>query len=170
MLKPNSLKYFDEVEFQRRITLALDWLEQSMAVHNFQGSAASFHCFKGWRKPYPETTGYLIPTLLNLSPLFPDRPLKTYADNCVDWLMQIQNTDGTFNGGLSDQPPIVFDMAQILLGLCVYYRKYPSEALFITIEKTCIVLLENMTPIGQWDKWSYKSGFTPMYYTRVIWH
>ena len=57
---------------------------------------------------YPETTGYLIPTLLNYGE-------KKLAKQYADWLRKIQNEDGSFND--MNGHPTVFDTGAVMEGL-----------------------------------------------------
>jgi malonyl-CoA O-methyltransferase len=58
--------------------------------------------------PYPEVTGYYIPTLYHWKE-------TDYARTCTRWLMSIQMADGAFPA--SDGKPYTFDTGQILRGL-----------------------------------------------------
>ncbi len=59
---------------------------------------------------YPEVSGYYIPTLLRIGD-------KTKAKNYADYLLTIQNQDGSWNEP-SGKVPYTFDTAQIMKGLC----------------------------------------------------
>lgn len=82
---------------------AMDWFKQNMVadqgiiVHTKQPV------------PYPEVTGYFIPTLYNWEE-------TELARTCTRWLMSIQLADGAFPA--PDGVPYTFDTAQIMRGLC----------------------------------------------------
>lgn len=57
---------------------------------------------------YPEVTGYMIPTLINWGE-------DALADRLANWLLSIQNSDGSFNG--LDGVPRAFDTAAVVEGL-----------------------------------------------------
>ena len=59
--------------------------------------------------PYPEVTGYFIPTLY-------DWGEKELARTCTRWLLSIQMPDGAFPA--PDGVPYTFDTGQIMRGLC----------------------------------------------------
>lgn len=59
-------------------------------------------------KPYPEVSGYLIPTLLKYGE---DKLARQYAD----WLLTIQHADGSFDG--IDGIPRIFDTGACIEGL-----------------------------------------------------
>jgi hypothetical protein len=74
----------------------------------------------GWATSYPETTGYIIPTLIECGKLFHDDRWTRRAKRMLDWLVDIQMPDGGFQGGRVDSVPVVpviFNTGQILLGL-----------------------------------------------------
>lgn len=169
MLKEGCNTIFYESEFKRRASLALTWLKSSLLVNESQGSSAYYHLLKGWSPAYPETTGYLIPTLLDYDPIFPELQLQTLAQNCVKWLLSIQLENGTLKGGLQNSSPIVFDMAQILLGLTNMYQNFPSNQLKQAILTLYKALTSSMNEDGTWNKWNYTEAFTPLYYTRIMW-
>lgn len=49
--------------YKHHLSATMGWLERSL-VKDRGGSAAYFIPGIGWSKAYPETTGYIIPTLL----------------------------------------------------------------------------------------------------------
>jgi hypothetical protein len=86
------------------------------------GVARDYSLIKGWATSYPETTGYIIPTMLAYSNEFNAPGAKERATRMLDWIVNIQLRDGGFQGGKIDSHPIVpvtFNTGQILLGLVV---------------------------------------------------
>ena len=61
-----------------------------------------------WMPPYPEVTGYCIPTLFEWG-------AGDLAVRCADWLLSVQNANGSFNG--IDGIPRPFDTSAIIEGL-----------------------------------------------------
>ena len=79
-----------------------------------------FNPVSGWSNPYPETTGYIIKTFDCLIEDFNYKSLETYSNEMGEWLLSIQNSDGSFQGGLysfNNSTKSVFNTAQILIGL-----------------------------------------------------
>jgi malonyl-CoA O-methyltransferase len=66
------------------------------------------------RVPYPEVTGYFVPTLYEWG----ERDL---AQTCTRWLLSIQLPDGAFPA--PDGIPYTFDTAQVMRGLCAAYMQ-----------------------------------------------
>jgi hypothetical protein len=84
------------------------------------GLARHFNLLDGWATSYPETSGYIVPTLLDYARLRGDPAVRDRARRVLDWLVSIQLPCGGFQGGLIDSQPVVpvsFNTGQILLGL-----------------------------------------------------
>jgi hypothetical protein len=82
--------------------------------------AGDYSLIHGWGTSYPETTGYIVPTLLTYARLSGDEAARRRARRVLDWLVSIQMSAGGFQGGTIDATPVVpvvFNTGQILLGL-----------------------------------------------------
>ena len=126
--KKNSI-FSDE----KYLKASIDWL--LTALSDKGGFLASYSLIKGWEKPYPETTGYIIPTLLNFinSSDYRKNEVVNAIRKSGEWLISIQNEDGSFNE-VSGIEPIVFDSGQILFGLIAMYE-YSGEKKYIESAK-----------------------------------
>lgn len=82
---------------------AMDWFKQNMVP----GRGIIVHTKDP--VPYPEVTGYFIPTLYNWGE-------QELARTCTRWLLSIQLPDGAFPA--PDGVPYTFDTGQIMRGLC----------------------------------------------------
>jgi len=107
---------------RRAIGAGVEWLKtaQDNSRTRDGGVARHFSLLDGWASSYPETTGYIADTLLNISADEVDRALETRALRMLDWLVSIQFDDGSFQGGMVDQTPkcsATFDTGQIVIGL-----------------------------------------------------
>src|SRR5262245_38609739 len=103
----------------------LNWLAraQDNSVTNDGGVARHFSLVSGWGPSYPESTGYIIPTLIaagRAGLVGNHRNLLDRARRMLDWLVGIQMPNGAFQGGTVQSSPVVpvtFNTGQILLGL-----------------------------------------------------
>src|SRR4051794_21562894 len=68
------------------------WLLSSVRPDG--GSAGYFSPVSGWSRSYPETTGYIIPTLLRLASTFAEERYRTAAVQAGQWLLSIQQSNG----------------------------------------------------------------------------
>lgn len=107
----------------------IEWLKRSqdMSIHRDGGSARDYSLIKGWASSYPETSGYIVPTLIDYADRTQDRELSERARRMLDWLVSIQFPEGGFQGGKIDASPCVpvtFNTGQILIGLAAGVRRF----------------------------------------------
>jgi hypothetical protein len=164
---------------QEAANSALYWVRHSISACNGQGSSHSWSPLTGWRAAYPETTGYLLETLLNWQVATTDHDLaiglQTDILSCTKWLLTLQLPSGAFPGLLAGhQQPSVFNTGQILLGLTAIARHPDIGPLFQPALNDCLVralhwMVSIIEPDGAWRQAAYQPGFTPTYYTRALW-
>ncbi len=97
------------------------WLCRAHDASPDGGVSYGFSLRGGWRPSYPETSGYIATTFLRLAvdrdPAFAQR-----ARRILDWLLAIQNADGSYPNPRYGSAGIVFDTGQILFGLVRGYE------------------------------------------------
>ncbi|MEO6758609.1 MAG: hypothetical protein ABIO24_04075, partial [Saprospiraceae bacterium] len=172
MLKSTSLVPLPlpAAEWQTRTDAALAWLRRSIAVHGGQGSAHSYSPLFGWAKAYPETTGYLIDTLLDYAELKNDPGLRQDARSCAGWLVSIQLENGAWAGLLTGHTqPSVFNTAQILFGMARMFEETGEEQSREASSRAVAWLINSLEADGSWRQAAYVPGFVPSYYTRAVW-
>ncbi len=113
------------------VQAGVEWIcrAQDCSKPNDGGVARHFSLIDGWSASYPETTGYIIPTLLEYYDLTGNEKVRERARKMTDWLVSIQFSEGGFPGGkIGDEPivPVTFNTGQILFGL-TYAQKYFSQ-------------------------------------------
>jgi len=84
-------------------------------------------------EPYPETTGYIIPTFLRYARFAGDSEAAEAARRMADWEVRIQLPDGGFPGGIYGSQPVsssTFVTGQVLFGLLEAYREWNTEQYF----------------------------------------
>ncbi len=135
-----------------------------------RGSAHHYSPLWGWAKPYPEATGYLIPTLLNWERLGGDGMLVAMARRWAHWLLEIQQPCGTWPGGyLGGRAPSVFNTAVILDGLTVMLQRVPDDiALRDGAERGLSRLVAMLDADGAWRQGLYVAGFVPAYHAYAV--
>jgi hypothetical protein len=114
----------------RRVTdISLQWL---YAAEQEAGGISAWKTEDGtWHNAYQEVTGYLLPTLLSYS-------ADDLALRCANWLMDIQNDNGSWNGLDGIQRP--FDTSAIIEGLNAVANAYYDSPYLDT--KRCIIAIE----------------------------
>jgi len=165
----NSSAFLREEVFRQRTRRTLHWLQQNIEQGG-DGSAAYYHLWRGWAAPYPETTGYIIETLFDYGDYFQEEQWRNLATRCADWLCSIQLANGAFPGGVGiEGEPLIFDTGQIIFGLTRTFVETGEEKYRLAFEKAVHWLLELLKPDGSWRQYAYVPGYTPSYYTRVVW-
>ena len=106
----------------RATVAAVKWLgrAQDYSATADGGVARHYSLLTGWGSSYPETTGYIVPTLLAFSNATGSTEARQRARRMLDWLTSIQFDSGAFQGGTVDARPVVpvtFNTGQIVLGL-----------------------------------------------------
>jgi len=106
----------------RATTAAVEWLgrAQDYSATADGGVARHYSLLTGWGPSYPETTGYIVPTLLAYSNATGSAEAQQRARRMLDWLTSIQLDSGAFQGGtVASRPvvPVTFNTGQIVLGL-----------------------------------------------------
>jgi malonyl-CoA O-methyltransferase len=91
------------------------------------------------RTPYPEVTGYFIPTLLNFGQSEP-------ASQFARWLMSIQKADGSWSDP-SGATSYTFDSGQVLKGLLAILPRLPEAE--DAIRRGCEWMLAQIKPDGR---------------------
>lgn len=156
--------------YRRHLMAAADWLGRSERPGG--GSAAHFTPILGWSRAYPETTGYIIPTLLAVAGRVGDESHRARAVRFGNWLLSIQNSDGSWNGGKhpSKRPKAsVFNTGQILKGMVALWRSSGDSRWLDAAGRGCSWLVSGMSPDGLWRGGDYRSKETPSYYSHVLW-
>lgn len=104
------------------VEAAIAWLgcAQDRSSSQDGGVARHYSLIGGWSASYPETSGYIVPTLLDWARDEHDDDAAARAQRILDWLVSIQFPEGGFQGGVIGQTPrvsVTFNTGQILLGL-----------------------------------------------------
>lgn len=157
--------------YKESLRSAVEWLLRSIE-HGRGGSCACFSLLTGWSRPYPETTGYLIPTLLNVSTVLPDIGAEDAALRISEWLLSIQNTEGHWFGGVhpsKQKLPSVFNTGQILKGMIAMYRHSGDSRFCDAAVRGARWLAQGVGKDGLWPANDYQASATPSYYTHVAW-
>jgi len=98
---------------------AVDWLRRAQDATADDGVAQAWFVLRDqWAPSYPETTGYIIPTLYRYAAVYGDADAGARARRMTDWECAIQLPDGgVVAGALGDcEQPTVFNTGQVLFG------------------------------------------------------
>jgi len=88
--------------------------------------------------PYPEVTGYFVPTLYQWGE-------TALARTCTRWLLSVQLPDGAFPA--PDGVPYTFDTAQVMRGLCAALEH--GEQVEEPLRRACDWIVGQIDPAGR---------------------
>lgn len=109
----------------RHLEAAARWLAAAQDSQRDGGFSGRYKLRSGWSSSYPETTGYIIPTLLALAEQGGDASWRARAERAAGFLLGLQLESGAFPGGEVAEnrtAPSPFNTAQILHGLLAWHR------------------------------------------------
>ena len=148
---------------------AIDWLCHSQDVTGTGGSAATYNLLLGWEDAYPETSGYIVPTLFRYADRRDDEAVRERALEMAEWVRSTQHPSGSFPGGTGGTgDPNAFNTGQILIGLAETYRRTGEEAYREAIRDACDWLVAAQSDRGHWAEYDYRSQ-PHAYTTRISW-
>src|SRR5262245_30552464 len=124
-------------EHRPHLEAAIEWLARAQDATPDDGFARGYTLLwhphfrrRGWLPSYPETTGYIIPTLYQAARAF-DRPdLRARAERAARWEVAIQLPSGAVRGGVIGEPesPAVFNTGQVIFGWLAAYAETRDDA------------------------------------------
>ena len=139
----------------RAVAEAAAWLcrAQDNSVYRDGGVARHYSLITGWGASYPETTGYIVPTMIRLADHLQEPGYRDRARRMLDWLAGIQMEGGGFQGGLIDSTPCVpvtFNTGQILIGLAAGVVAF--DAYHEAMHGAARFLKNSLDPDGCWRR------------------
>ncbi|MCZ2845268.1 MAG: terpene cyclase/mutase family protein [Candidatus Bathyarchaeota archaeon] len=152
---------------KEHIKAAINWLMHAQDITKDGGISAFYSLRHGWAPSYPETTGYIIPTMFDCFHFTRDEDCRKRAIRMSDWLINIQSENGSFQG-FGTKTPIIFDIGQILKGLCRAHIETNDRECLNAAIKAGEFLVKNQDKDGAWRKSTYNNIFHT-YHTRVAW-
>ena len=161
---------------EEALEVAIDWLcrAQDNSASSDGGVARHYSLIDGWASSYPETTGYIVPTLLTYSRLFRKDLIRNRAKDMLDWLTRIQMQQGAFQGSTVGHKKsgmaVAFNTGQILLGLAEGVREF-GDRYSEPAQNAAAWLVRIQDNDGCWRKFessNVKSG-EKTYHTHIAW-
>ncbi|HQB35732.1 MAG TPA: hypothetical protein PLY11_13415 [Syntrophorhabdus sp.] len=109
---------------------------------------------KGWVSSYPETTGYIIPTMFDYAHLTGSHEIHERAVRMAQWESDIQMQSGAVQGGvIGDRPtPAVFNTGQVIFGWLRAFEETGDEQFLDSAEKAGGYLLSCQERDGSWRR------------------
>jgi hypothetical protein len=128
---------------------------------------------RGWQNAYPETTGYIIPTLYAAS-WAEDRPwLAMRATRAARWELAVQQPSGAIPAGMVGQgsAPAVFNTGQVVFGWLAAEREVGDPAFGAAVDRACHWLALHLDADGHWRRGNspYADAGATLYNARTAW-
>lgn len=158
---------------QRGLDAAADWLARAQDASGCGGVSAYYDTVqRRWAGAYPETTGYIIPTLFRYAescgkPGFHERALRMAA-----WESDIQLADGGVRAGTLDAAqvvPTIFNTGQVLFGWISAWQHTGDARFHDSAVRAADWLVAAQDPDGAWRRFAspFASHTLNSYNTRV---
>jgi hypothetical protein len=158
-------------DIDESIRAALEWLGRSQDASGCDGFSRGYGLRGGWQLPYPETTGYIVQTLIALDARYPDLRLSERAWRAGRWLAQIQFDSGAICTKMyraDNRVPSIFNTGMVLHGWVSLLQARDDERIRKAARKAVAWLSEEQEADGSWVRNAYNR--TPhTYYTMIDW-
>jgi SAM-dependent methyltransferase len=150
---------------REHLKLCGDWFITAQEAEG--GYAAWFSFVLGIRHAYIETTGYIIPTMFDLSVHLNQPDYRSSALKAGKWLLSVQQADGSFTDIDEYKLPQVFDTGQVMFGLNRLYRE-TNDVQYLDATRRAAEWLTNVQDSdGSWTTAGYLPNYPNTYSTRV---
>jgi hypothetical protein len=131
-----------------------------------------FAC-RGWQPSYPETTGYIIPTLYAAAGRLARPDLAARAERSARWEIEIQLPTGAVRGGVMGEPesPAVFNTGQVLLGWLAAFEETGHGAFADAARRAARYLATTLDADGHWRRGNsrFARADSTLYNARTAW-
>ena len=139
-----------------RARAGVAWMLQAQRASPDDGvSLGYFPCSRdgvAWRPSYPETTGYIITSLLNFASRYDAYEVKEAALNMARWEVRVQMRSGAVQGGTicppEKQTPAAFNTGMVLDGWCSAFAATKDPALLAAARRAADFLVDDLDANG----------------------
>ena len=148
------------------------WVQRAFATTRCGGASSGFHIFDGWGLPYPEVTGYLIPTLLRAAQRSEPgnaAALLALAYRAGDWLAETRLPGGAICRKVwyqGNTAPSVFNTAQVIDGWCALAQHSRDERWLALARESADWMRAEQEVDGSWVRSAF-NGIGHSYYARA---
>ncbi|OLB98579.1 MAG: hypothetical protein AUH30_07460 [Candidatus Rokubacteria bacterium 13_1_40CM_68_15] len=154
----------------RHLDEAAQWILRAQAGTRDDGVSGGYTFEDGWLPSYPETTGYIIPSLLTYAAVVGRLDYEKAALTMAEWELTVQHADGGFPGHFVDRahPPVVFNTGQIIFGLLAAHEATGDLRFLIAARRAGSWLVNVQDGDGAWRRFDYRNA-VHVYNTRTAW-
>jgi len=157
----------------RGLQAAAEWLARAQDATGAGGVSASYDVVKRqWAGAYPETTGYIIPTLFRYAEFSGDEAYRERAVRMAAWESDIQLADGGVRAGTLDATqvvPTIFNTGQVLVGWLTAWQQTHDARFRDSLVRAADWLIASQDEDGAWRRFASPFASHPLntYNTRV---
>lgn len=131
------------------------WLARAHDASGRKGVSGGYSVIDGWLAPYPETTGYIIPTFFDYAAFSGQGEWRERALAMADWEVEVQMPIGAVQAGLykgpsAPQVPAVFNTGQVILGWCRAFLETRRESYISAAVRAGEWLVSVQSSDGSW--------------------
>jgi hypothetical protein len=151
---------------------AIRWLRLTHEATGRRGSSKGFSLLFGWMPAFPETTGYVIGTLLDYAARTGDESCAADARAMGEWEFEIQAPDGGITEGILDGPPRAseaFNTGMVVHGWLDLHRATGEERFLDAAVRAGRFLVAAQDADGAWRGAHSFHGIPHTYMARVAW-
>lgn len=142
-------------QIEERLELAINWLLRAQAATNDDGVAQGYFPLtpgEPWKPSYPETTGYIVTTLLQCAREFDREDLAQAALRMADWEIAVQMSGGAVQGGTisppDEQKAAAFNTGMVADGWVSAYEFSGDKAYLDAALRACHFLADDLDESG----------------------
>jgi len=160
----------DSTMLEVHLQETMKWLALAQDA-NRDGGISTGYSLDGWKASYPETTGYIIPTLLDYVLFSGEEQYVQRAIQAAEFLLKVQMNNGAIPSGKYDgrpSVPSVFNTAQVIQGWVRAFKKTKDERYIHAAESAAKWLMSVQDNDGRFRKHEF-FGTEHVYNTRVAW-
>ncbi|MGO8898231.1 MAG: hypothetical protein ACLQU5_07760 [Isosphaeraceae bacterium] len=150
-----------------------DWLVRAQDAGTDRGVSYGATLDGDFQASYPETTGYIIPTFLDLARYYQDPSYRDRAIEMGRWEIAIQMSCGAVMGGPvnSNPTPALFNTGMVLLGWSALYRETQELRFLEAADRAGRWMLEMQDPDGNWRRGNseFANSNATLYNVKAAW-
>jgi len=172
--------YAEDPEHEPHLVTAIEWLVRAQDATPDGGISRGFslawHPYfggRGWQPSYPETTGYIIPTLYAAARRLGRAELAARAGRAARWEIEVQLPTGAVRGGVIGAPesPAVFNTGQVLLGWLAAFEETRQGIFADAARRAACYLVATLDSDGHWRNGNsrFARADATLYNTRTAW-
>src|SRR5438445_10675787 len=142
-------------EHEPHLVAAIEWLVRAHDATPDGGVSRAFSLAdRRWQPSYPETTGYIIPTLYAAARRLGRPDLAARAERAARWEIEIQLPTGAIRGGVIGEPesPAVFNTGQVLLGWLAAFEESGQGTFADAARRAASYLVATLDGDGHWRR------------------